>query len=331
MSETNVMVFPKGRVTQSDGKIHFSELFYSLEGEGIFVGCPTVFLRLFGCNLSCPGFGLPAGQTAVHTTPINSLNDVDAAGVTTRGGCDSAYSWHPTYKNLRKTKTINEMCSDIIGLVPPSIRNPQSTRPVPVWVLSFTGGEPMLHQKQIAGLIDALMDHLDEYQEFPAPILLFETNGTVELSSDLKSMLKEYLECYGPATVSFCVSPKLSNSGESRAVAINPKAFNSLYMDKDDEVIVYLKYVSNGSDESVAEIQEVTELLMQYGENSRMSSGAVDNDSKLSQTRVFLMPEGSTSAQLAATSRKVAEACLRHGFMYSPRLHVDLFGNAVGT
>lgn len=31
-----------------------NEIFYSIQGEGYFVGTPTVFLRFSGCNLRCP-------------------------------------------------------------------------------------------------------------------------------------------------------------------------------------------------------------------------------------------------------------------------------------
>jgi len=34
-------------------KIKISEVFYSLQGEGIQIGTPTVFVRLFGCDLRC--------------------------------------------------------------------------------------------------------------------------------------------------------------------------------------------------------------------------------------------------------------------------------------
>ena len=29
-------------------------IFISIQGEGVFTGCPNIFLRLYGCNIKCP-------------------------------------------------------------------------------------------------------------------------------------------------------------------------------------------------------------------------------------------------------------------------------------
>ena len=34
-------------------KIKISEIFFSIQGEGVLIGTPTVFIRLYGCNLRC--------------------------------------------------------------------------------------------------------------------------------------------------------------------------------------------------------------------------------------------------------------------------------------
>ena len=37
----------------SDIKLPVSEIFYSIDGEGVRTGLPVIFIRLFGCNLNC--------------------------------------------------------------------------------------------------------------------------------------------------------------------------------------------------------------------------------------------------------------------------------------
>ena len=46
---------------------------------------------------------------------------------------------------------------------------------------------------------------------------------------------------------------------------------------------------------------------------------------------VYLMPEGATLEQQTLTERDVADICMNTGYKFSPRLHINLFGNAWGT
>lgn len=47
--------------------------------------------------------------------------------------------------------------------------------------------------------------------------------------------------------------------------------------------------------------------------------------------KVLLMPEGTDAATLRSRQDVVVGACMEKGYRYSPRLHIDLFGNTRGT
>ena len=47
--------------------------------------------------------------------------------------------------------------------------------------------------------------------------------------------------------------------------------------------------------------------------------------------RVLIMPQGKTSKELRRKARWIVELCKKNGFGYTPRLHIELFGNRRGT
>jgi 7-carboxy-7-deazaguanine synthase len=46
---------------------------------------------------------------------------------------------------------------------------------------------------------------------------------------------------------------------------------------------------------------------------------------------VLLMPLGTRAADVAARGRWIAELCKTRGWRYTPRLHIDLYGDTRGT
>jgi 7-carboxy-7-deazaguanine synthase len=49
------------------------------------------------------------------------------------------------------------------------------------------------------------------------------------------------------------------------------------------------------------------------------------------RTKVLLMPQGVTRAELDQRAEWLSELCKEHGFRYCPRLHIELYGNRRGT
>lgn len=48
-------------------------------------------------------------------------------------------------------------------------------------------------------------------------------------------------------------------------------------------------------------------------------------------SRVVLMPEGVTAEALRERAKWLVDLCKRHGYRYSPRLHIDIWGNQRGV
>jgi 7-carboxy-7-deazaguanine synthase len=116
------------------------KLFYTIEGEGEFVGKPSVFMRLAMCNLTCKGF---ASEDSPH-------------------GCDSFVSW--SVKNKMTFQEIFEMMED----------NNYTEHLRFNAILKITGGEPIIQQKQLLKFVEAFQDR---YHFIPT--IDFETNATL--------------------------------------------------------------------------------------------------------------------------------------------------------
>jgi len=135
-------------------KLRYSEAFYSVQGEGKFVGVPSVFLRTFGCNFRCINFGLPRGtpmrETGVKYNPeVRKLLDDGITSKTEKfedlpivhTGCDTYASIYPEFKKYMMDRTADEVVDHLLSLIPEgkwTMNNGQDIH------LVITGGEPLL-------------------------------------------------------------------------------------------------------------------------------------------------------------------------------------------
>ena len=286
-------------------KIKVSELCYSLQGEGRFVGVPSVFLRTYGCNFTCSSFGCKPGEKSTGADDVAEVvhmynNFLDLPLVET--GCDSYASWHPAFKHLSPTVTTEDLVEQMLALTPNRMWVQNNGNDVH---LVITGGEPLLGWQRAYG---ELLSH-PRMQDLKN--ITFETNGTQKLSEDFKAFLRNW-QLDGPGflrEVTFSVSAKLSASGELWNDAICPEVVNEYQAFGN----TYLKFVVE-TEEHVDEAVRAVDAFRAGG-----FTGIV-----------YLMPQGGVVDPYESNKLNIANICCERGFNYSPRLHVDLWGNGWG-
>lgn len=278
-------------------KIKLAELFYSIQGEGRYMGVPSVFMRTFGCNFKCAGFGMPKGQSTTEVDPIaaniqlyKSYDELPLVST----GCDSYASWHPAFKHLSSFYSPDEIAENITKILPNGQWEDEH--------LVITGGEPLLKWQNI------YPDLLEHEKMKGLKEITFETNGTQPLTPEFKEYLRDWNDWDRELT--FSVSAKLSCSGESRDVAIRP----DVVREYEEVGYTYLKFVIANMDDA----EEALETLDIY--RAEGFTGPC-----------YLMPIGGVESVYALNNRRVAEIAMKHGLRYSDRLQVPLFKNEWGT
>ena len=279
-------------------KIKVSELFYSIQGEGRFMGVPSVFLRTFGCNFTCSGFGMPKGELSDERDIIaqhaDQYKDYKSLPLVTTG-CDSYASWDVRFKHLSPLLTIDGIVDAILHMLPHGKWTSEH--------LVITGGEPLLGWQRA---YPSLLSHPDMVN---LAELTFETNGTQELTPQFSEYLKTHWR-KGWDRLTFSVSPKLSVSGEKWEEAIQPEIIKQYQ----DHGYVYLKFVV-ADEKDAAEAEMAVEC---YRDNGFTGP-------------VYLMPVGGVEYVYAMNNKNVALMAMNKGWRYSDRLQVPLFKNEWGT
>ena len=281
-------------------KLKVAELFYSVQGEGRYMGVPSVFLRVFGCNFKCAGFGMPRGELSTEAEfidPVQFRKYNDLPLVST--GCDSYASWDPRFKDLSPVRKNTELVEDIVTMLPFKEWRDEH--------LVITGGEPLL------GWQRAYPSLLDDPKMAGLREITFETNGTQELSTEFRKYLLNWTlgnRSRGREALTFSVSAKLPCSGEKWSEAIRPE----IVCQYEDVGHTYLKLVISTKDDFADAQRAVSEYR---------AAGF--------KGHVYLMPIGGVESVYALNNKNVAILAMNEGWRYSDRLQVPLFKNEWGT
>ena len=276
-----------------------SELFYSIQGEGRYMGVPSVFLRTYGCNFTCGGFGMPKGEMSserdVIAVKAEDYTDYKSLPLVSTG-CDSYASWDPRFKHLSPVLSTVSIVDSIMDILPHKR-----------WMdehLVITGGEPLL------GWQRAYPELLSNEKMRSLKEITFETNGTQELNQDLTVYLQQWKINREKNALTFSVSPKLSISGEKWSEAICP----SIIRQYETVGFVYLKFVIATKEDAIEADKAVKEFR---------NAGF--------RGPVYFMPCGGVESLYNLNAKNVAIEAMNRGYRYSDRLQVPLFKNEWGT
>jgi 7-carboxy-7-deazaguanine synthase len=295
-------------------KITYTEIFYSLQGEGKWAGVPSIFFRTYGCNFRCRKFGRPRDEIIeghnpevtdiiklVQQDPDRYREFKDLPLVTT--GCDTYASIYPEFKRFNRQADVYTIADEIHALLPNGTWDQDWSDQIHFII---TGGEPFLAYQQLYPTLLTLL------RQRGLRDLTIETNGSQELYPEVRDYFFEEFTRHGRDydRLTFSVSPKLPCSGESWENAINPKVVKSYEMVGS----TYLKFV-------VATREDVADAERAVVEYREAGFGGP----------VYLMPAGGVPQVYNLNTKEVANLALERGWRYSPRLQVSIWKNEWGT
>lgn len=156
----------------------------------------------------------------------------------------------------------------------------------------ITGGEPTIYWKN------------EEFQKLLIYLISRGIKVTIETNASIDI---EFTKPY-QKEIMFSMSVKLSNSGEPEYKRININNINNILENTNDS---YFKFVVDKNTD-FSEIEDLLKQVPYYAD-------------------VYLMPMGETREHIAENAEYVADLCIKHGFKYSPRLHIDIWGNKKGV
>jgi 6-pyruvoyltetrahydropterin 2'-reductase len=253
--------------------LYLAESFLSVQGEGKYVGTPSVFLRFGGCNLTCKGFGCE------FISPYDDSKLI---------GCDSLFAVNEKHFKKDWQKLSGEELFEKVLLYVKDL--PYKPHVV------ITGGEPLINYKNpiFYGFLELVLNY--GFNVF------FETNATINIDFNTFTLYKK---------ASFCMSVKLSNSGEKYAKRVKRKAIEAICKNAKE---AFFKFV-------------LDERMIKEG----YAQKEIEDITKNFAAPIFCMPLGKNKNELEKNSESVISFCIKNGYNYSDRTHIRLWNDKRGV
>jgi len=197
--------------------VYLVEHFYSIQGEGRYVGTPSLFFRFGGCNMKCEGFGcVEASSQGVEVL-----------------GCDTVYAVNK--EHFAHSWSAVEHAQTLLNVLE------LYDLPGPVDIV-LTGGEPLIYAN------DPIFVEFLEALVARGHHITFETNGSLAVDFEHFTV---YKEC------TFALSIKLSNSAEPHSKRVRGDVIYNIATNAKDAFFKFsidAESITLGLEEELAEI-----------------------------------------------------------------------------
>jgi organic radical activating enzyme len=207
--------------------IYLVEHFYSIQGEGRYVGTPSLFFRFGGCNMRCEGFG---------------CREIAPDGVEVLG-CDTVYAVNK--EHFAHTWIPIENANQLLSILD------QYDLPQNVDIV-LTGGEPLIYANEAV-----FVEFLESLRRKNHRIT-FETNATIAVDFERYEVYKECV---------FALSVKLKNSQEPLQKRVKKDVINTIAVNARDAFFKFSideDSINIALDEEIEEITQCAPFLDVY-------------------------------------------------------------------
>ena len=278
-------------------KLPIIELFTSIQGEGLYAGVPSVFVRVTGCNLRC------IFKNSICDTPYSSFNpekpkftvkdvakefigQLKVEHLVITGGEPTLYDLDGFLEELYDILD-KEVGSDYAYNIKVTIE---------------TNGTNEISKR--------LLNDLDLISVSPK----LSTSCPSEEEIEKKTLGDKVL-------VAGMSIPKvqIENHNKNRINIDVLTDFADAFAD------VQYKFVYSGP-ESEKEILEIRDKIADKLQLRYPEVGLKDLRESINEY-IWLMPEGIDSERLSETAKEAVEVCIRNGWHYTDRLHIRIWGN----
>lgn len=296
----------------SKPKLPIIELFTSIQGEGLYAGIPSVFVRVTGCNLRC------IFMDSICDTPYSSFNP-EKPKFTVEDVAKELID-HPKVNHLVITggePTLYDLDGFLEELDIILDKEVGSAYAYNIKVTIETNGTNEISKRLLNDLClisvspklstSCLSDRvIKELEDSNGNVCMQFNDGIDEKGNCKKKDVRVSAE-------------QLRNHNKNRINIDVLTDFADAFAD------VQYKFVYSGP-ESEKEILEIRDRIADKLQLRYPKVGLEELQESINEY-IWLMPEGIDSEKLSETAKKAVDVCIRNGWQYTDRLHIRIWGN----